>query len=52
MKKGIPPNNASLPVKEFDIGKGLVVNLKGTISYQTNIFSKALISVTINRNEL
>ena len=44
MKKGIPPNNASLSVKEFDVGKELVVDLKGTTSYQTNIFSKALIS--------
>ena len=49
MKKGIPSNNAFLPVKEFDVGKGLVVNLKGTTSYQTNIFSKALISVTNNK---
>ena len=52
MKKDIPPNNASLPVKEFDVGKGLVVNLKGTSSYQTSIFPKALISITINKNEL
>ena len=44
MKKGIPPNNASLSVKEFDVGNELVVNLKGTTSYHTNIFSKTLIS--------